>query len=85
MPSTKAVAALLTLGLIPTALAFFIFFILIKEIGAARGALVTYLNTAFAVVLGIIILGEKLTLGIVLGLPLVLVGSYFASHKPSVQ
>jgi drug/metabolite transporter (DMT)-like permease len=81
MPSGKAIAALLTLGLVPTAFAFFIFFILIKEIGAARGALVTYLNTAFAVVLGVIILGEPLTLGIVLGLPLVLLGSYFASKK----
>jgi drug/metabolite transporter (DMT)-like permease len=81
MPSGKAIAALVTLGLIPTALAFFIFFILIAEIGAARGSLVTYLNTAFAVLLGVIILGEPLTLGIVLGLPLVLVGSYFASHK----
>ena len=85
MPSTKVLAALITLGLIPTALAFFVFFILIAEIGAARGALVTYLNTAFAVLLGVIILGEPLTLGIILGLPLVLIGSYFASHKPSVQ
>jgi len=83
VPSVKAIAALLTLGLIPTALAFFIFFILIAEIGAARGSLVTYLNTAFAVLLGVLILGEPLTLGIILGLPLVLIGSYFASHKPT--
>ena len=81
-PSTKVSLALLTLGLVPTAFAFFIFFILVKEIGAARGALVTYLNTAFAVLLGVIILGEPLTLGIILGLPLVLLGSYFASKKP---
>ena len=85
MPSTKVIVALLTLGLIPTALAFFIFFILIAEIGAARGALVTYLNTSFAVIFGVIILGEPLTLGIILGLPLVLIGSYFASHKASAQ
>lgn len=85
MPSTKVIFALLTLGLIPTALAFFIFFILIAEIGAARGALVTYLNTSFAVIFGVIILGEPLTLGIILGLPLVLIGSYFASHKASAQ
>ena len=84
-PSTKVTLALLTLGLIPTALAFFLFFILIAEIGAARGALVTYLNTAFAVILGILILGEPVTLGIKLGLPLVLIGSYFASHKPISQ
>jgi drug/metabolite transporter (DMT)-like permease len=85
MPSAKVIASLVTLGLIPTALAFFIFFILIAEIGAARGALVTYLNTSFAVLLGVIVLGEPLTLGIILGLPLVLIGSYFASHKSNSQ
>ena len=58
-----------------------IYFGLIKEIGQARGSLVTYLNTAFAVVLGVIILGEPITIGMVIGLPLVLVGSYFASRK----
>jgi drug/metabolite transporter (DMT)-like permease len=51
------------------------------EIGPARGSLVTYLNTAVAVVLGVIILREPLTLGIILGLPLVLIGSYLASRK----
>ena len=85
VPSAKVTLALITLGLVPTAFAFFIFFILVAEIGAARGALVTYLNTAFAVVLGVIILGEPLTLGIILGLPLVLIGSYFASKKPATQ
>jgi drug/metabolite transporter (DMT)-like permease len=51
-------------------------------IGVARGSLVTYLNTAFAVVLGVIILDEPFTTGMALGLPLVLIGSYFASRKP---
>jgi drug/metabolite transporter (DMT)-like permease len=46
--------------------------------------LVTYINTAVAVVLGVLILSEPLTLGIMVGLPMVLVGSYFASRKPSV-
>ena len=53
------------------------------EIGPARASLVTYLNTAFAVVLGVVLLGEPLTLGIEIGLPLVLIGSYFASRKNS--
>jgi drug/metabolite transporter (DMT)-like permease len=39
------------------------------------------LNTAVAVVLGVIILREPLTAGIIIGLPLVLVGSYLASRK----
>jgi drug/metabolite transporter (DMT)-like permease len=81
MPTLKVSAIVLTLGLFPTALAFFLFFQLIKDIGTARASLVTYLNTAFAVVLGVIILKEPFTLGIALGLPLVLVGSYFASRK----
>jgi drug/metabolite transporter (DMT)-like permease len=81
LPTLKVSAIVLALGLFPTALAFFLFFQLIKDIGTARGSLVTYLNTAFAVVLGVIILKEPFTLGIALGLPLVLIGSYFASRK----
>lgn len=81
LPTLKVSAIVLALGLFPTALAFFLFFQLIKDIGTARGSLVTYLNTAFAVILGVIILKEPFTLGIALGLPLVLIGSYFASRK----
>jgi drug/metabolite transporter (DMT)-like permease len=62
-------------------MAFILFFQLIKDIGTARGSLVTYLNTAFAVILGVIILSEPFTLGMAIGLPLVLIGSYFASRK----
>mgnify|MGYP003348857601 FL=1 len=81
MPSFNATASLIGLGVLSTGLAFMIYFGLIKEIGQARGSLVTYLNTAFAVVLGVIILGEPITIGMIIGLPLVLVGSYFASRK----
>lgn len=80
-PSAKVLGTVLALGLFPTALAFILFFQLIKDIGTARGSLVTYLNTAFAVLLGVIILKEPFTLGIALGLPLVLLGSYFAGRK----
>ena len=81
MPSFNATASLIGLGVLSTGWAFMIYFSLVKEIGQARGSMVTYLNTAFAVVLGVAILGEPLTIGIVTGLPLVLIGSYFASRK----
>ena len=81
-PSLKATLCLIGLGVLSTGLAFMIYFNLVKEIGQARGSMVTYLNTAFAVLLGVIVLGEPLTIGIIVGLPLVLVGSYFASRKP---
>ena len=67
----------------PIMIAFWIFFIVLKEIGAARASLVVYPNTAVAVVLGIFLLDEQLTLAIAIGLPMVLLGSYFASRKPS--
>lgn len=82
--STSAIAAVIGLGVLSTGLAFAIFFLLLPIIGTARASLVTYLNTAFAVVLGVIILDEPLTIGIILGLPLVLIGSYFASRKSEV-
>jgi drug/metabolite transporter (DMT)-like permease len=80
-PSIEALGSVIILGIFPTAMAFILFFQLIKDIGTARGSLVTYLNTAFAVLLGVIILREPFTLGIAIGLPLVLIGSYFASRK----
>ena len=81
LPSLKAGASVLALGLFSTAFAFIDFFIVMNDIGPARASLVTYINTAFAVLLGVVLLGEPLTLGIGIGLPLVLIGSYFASRK----
>ena len=81
--SAGAIRAVIGLGVLSTGAAFAAFFTLANIIGVARGSLVTYLNTACAVVLGVIILDEPLTTGIILGLPLVLIGSYFASRKPA--
>ncbi|CAB5240146.1 unannotated protein [freshwater metagenome] len=78
----KASLSLISLGILCTALAFVVFFQVMKEIGPARASLVTYVNTAVAVLLGVVVLSEPITLGIAIGLPLVLVGSYFASRKP---
>ena len=80
-PSLNAVLA--SLGILCSGIAFWVFFIVLDEIGPARASLVVYPNTAVAVVLGIILLGEPITLAIAIGLPLVLIGSYFASRKPS--
>lgn len=80
-PAIESWIALLVLGVICSAVAFVIFFMLIREIGSGRATLITYLNTAVALVLGILFLSEPLTLGIIIGFPLVLIGSYFASKK----
>ena len=81
VPSIEAIGSVLALGVFCTAIAFIIFFKLVAEVGPPRASFITYLNTAVAVLLGVIILGEPITLGIAIGLPLVLIGSYFASRK----
>ncbi len=80
--SMESAVSLLALGVFSTALAFISFFIVLKEIGPARASIGTYVNTAVAVVLGVMILSEPLTIGIMVGLPLVMIGSYLASRKP---
>lgn len=82
--SAKSIWAVVGLGALCTALAFILFFALIDEIGPARSSFITYLNTGFAVVLGVIVLGEPVTIGIAIGLPLVLVGSYFATRRSTL-
>jgi drug/metabolite transporter (DMT)-like permease len=77
----NAIYSVIALGILSTGAAFALFFLVVKEIGPARSSFVTYLNTAFAVLLGLLILNEPLTPGIVVGLPLILIGSYFASRK----
>ncbi len=79
--SVNSGLSLISLGVFSTAFAFILFFKVMAEIGAARGSLVTYLNTAVAVILGVVVLREPLTTGIIVGLPLVLIGSYLASRK----
>jgi drug/metabolite transporter (DMT)-like permease len=85
MPSLDVTLATLGLGVLCSGMAFWIFFLVLAEIGPARASLVVYPNTAVAVILGIIILSEPITLAILIGLPLVLIGSYFASRRPATQ
>lgn len=80
-PSVHAIESVITLGIFPTALCFVLFFKLLADVGPARASLVVYVNTTVAVLLGVVVLHEKLTIGVVLGLPLVLIGSYFATRK----
>ena len=82
--STGAIYSVIALGIFSTGIAFAVFFVVMADIGPARASLVTYMNTAFAVVLGVLVLSEPLTIGIIVGLPLVLIGSYLASRKASV-
>jgi len=85
VPSSAWVAIAL-LGVLCTAIAFVIFFALVREVGPSRTTLITYVNPAVAVVLGIVILDEPFTLGIAIGFPLVLLGSWLATRRsPAIE
>jgi drug/metabolite transporter (DMT)-like permease len=62
-----------------TAIAFLIFFRLITEVGPARATVITYINPVVALALGVAILGESVTAGAVVGLLLILAGSWLST------
>lgn len=82
--SPETVIAVLVLSLVCTALAFLIFFSLVREVGPSRTTIITYVNPLVAVLLGVLVLAEQFTLGIAVGMPLVLLGSALAT-APSLH
>src|SRR5579884_475700 len=81
MPHANVIGAVLTLGLICTAAAFLLFFQLIAEAGPVRATVITFINPAVAVLLGMLVLGEHFTAGVGVGFPLVLIGSWLSTRK----
>jgi drug/metabolite transporter (DMT)-like permease len=82
--SAKVIASVIVLALVCTAAAFLIFFALIAEIGPTRATVITYVNPAVAILLGVAVLGESFTLGMAVGFPLVILGSILATRRPVV-
>jgi drug/metabolite transporter (DMT)-like permease len=80
MPSARVLFALAGLAVICTAVAFMLFFALIAEVGPARATVITYVNPAVAVALGVTVLGEPLTPPIVAAFALILAGSVLATR-----
>jgi drug/metabolite transporter (DMT)-like permease len=80
MPSAHVLAALASLGVICTAIAFLGFFALIAEAGPARASVITYVNPAVAVALGVGVLGEHLTAAMAVAFVLILGGSVLATR-----
>ena len=79
--SPLSLMAVVVLGLVCSAAAFVIFFKLIKEVGPAKATLITYVNTAVALSLGIIFLGEQITIGLLVGIPLITIGLILAGGR----
>lgn len=84
LPGVQASLALLALGLVCTALALVLFFALIAEAGPQRALVITFVNPAVAVLLGILLLDEPVTVGTLIGFPLVLAGCVLATRRSAV-
>ncbi len=63
-----------------TGIAFAIFYDLIARVGPARTLVVTYLAPGFAVVYGATLLDETITVATIVGLALILAGSWLAAE-----
>jgi drug/metabolite transporter (DMT)-like permease len=75
LPSWKALAAVAALGVVGTGIAYLFYFWLIRNVGAPRAALVTYLLPCTALIWGLIVFGEPILPNALSGLALVLFGT----------
>jgi drug/metabolite transporter (DMT)-like permease len=81
MPSAHVVESVVGLSVLCTALAFLLFFALIAEVGPVRATVITYVNPAVAALLGVTILSEQLTAGMLVGFALILAGCVLATGR----
>lgn len=70
----RAVVAILGLGVFSTAIAMVIYFRLVRTLGPLGVTTGSYLRAGFSVVLGILFLGEELSLNLSVGLVTILMG-----------
>ena len=79
--SAEALTSMAVLGVVCTGLALALFFALIREVGPQRALVITFLNPPVAVLLGVVLLDEPFTLGLAIGLPLVVLGCVLATRR----
>lgn len=73
-PTTQAIAAVLGLAIVCTALAMVIYFRLIRTLGPLGTTSGSYLRAGFAVALGTALLGESFTWSMAAGMALIVIG-----------
>ncbi|HEY2599617.1 MAG TPA: EamA family transporter [Candidatus Dormibacteraeota bacterium] len=82
-PPPQVLLSIGVLGVVCTATAFLLFFALVAEVGPVRATVITYVNPAVALALGVVLLGEPLTIGAGVGFALILAGLLLATTRPS--
>jgi drug/metabolite transporter (DMT)-like permease len=80
MPGGTNIMALVILGFVNTGLLSWVYFALVREAGAAITSVITYMVPVIALVLGISLLDEHLTMGAAAGLVLIALGTWLATR-----
>jgi len=81
MPSPSVILSIVVLAVICSALAFLLMVALIAEIGPVKATAITYVNPAVAILAGVLVLGERITVWTIVGFVLVLCGSYLVTAR----
>jgi drug/metabolite transporter (DMT)-like permease len=81
MPTPLVAACMLAMGLVCGAVAYLLYFRLVTDIGAPGALTVTYLIPIFGVAWGALFLGETVSLVMLGGAALVLLGTFFVLRK----
>ncbi|MEL6383618.1 MAG: DMT family transporter [Cyanobacteria bacterium J06626_18] len=78
-PTTLSILALVGLALLSTSMAYILYFRLINSVGSTRALTVTYLIPLFAILWGALFLKEAITVAMVMGGGLILLGTAIAN------
>jgi drug/metabolite transporter (DMT)-like permease len=84
-PDLGEIAAVISLGVFGTAVAFVLYYSLIAETGAGRASLVGYMIPPAALAYGALLLDEHVTGAALAGLALILAGVTLAGREPEVE
>ncbi|MFT3863500.1 MAG: DMT family transporter [Solirubrobacterales bacterium] len=80
-PSAGAFASVVALGILCTGLALVLMAVLVTAAGPGRALVITYVNPVIALALGVVFLGESPGAGSLVGLVLILVGSWLSTRS----
>jgi drug/metabolite transporter (DMT)-like permease len=80
-PSAAVTVSIIVLAVVCSGLAFLLMIGLVNEIGPVKATTITYVNPAVAILAGVVVLGEEVTVWTVVGFALVLAGSWLVTRR----
>jgi len=79
--SSSVVLSVVALGVLSTGVAYVLNYRLIQDEGPTAASMTNYLTPVVAVLLGIAVVGERLTSNLIIGTAMILVGLWIAEHS----